>query len=101
MYDNGECAKSFLPVFDVVGLKNFIRVKDARSELRMYCSKYVREKLPVAPSEVVAEDLDVAHEGDLDDNDSALADLESKLGSTVAGRAKESRESLHCDQRAR
>lgn len=50
-------------------LENFIQVKDARDELRVYRGEYVRDKLRDALDEMFAEDLDAIFGGELHDSD--------------------------------
>lgn len=92
--DHGKFAERFLPAVAFVGLGSFIQGEDARSELRTFRGELVRDKLPGAPSEVVAEDLGAVYNGDSEDGDWALADFESRIGDTVAGSRREIRESL-------
>lgn len=62
---------------------------------------HVHVKFPDVPSEALAEALDAVYNGDLDDGDWALADLECTPGSTVAGRAGEIHEYFRRVQQAR
>lgn len=62
---------------------------------------YVRDKSPGAYSEVVAEELDAVYNGDLDDGDWTVADLESTPGVGVASRAKEIRNFYYRIQQVR
>lgn len=101
MRDQGESAKCFLPTVNVVSLESFIRVEDACRELRTYRGEDVCGKSPGAPSEVSAEDLDAVYDCDLDGGDWALIDLEATPDGTVAGRAREIRESFRCILHAR
>lgn len=58
MRDYGEFAECFLlSVVAFARLGSFIRMKDARLELLIYRDKYVLDKLPVAPSKAVTENL--------------------------------------------
>lgn len=58
MRDQVEATECFLPTIDVVSQGSYIRFSDARRELRMNSGEYVRDRLPSAHYEVVAEDLD-------------------------------------------
>lgn len=76
-------------------------MKDARRELWIYHGKYFRDKSPGTHSEVVADDLDDVYDGDLNDGDWALADLEPTTGGTVAGHVREICESFRRNRQAR
>lgn len=57
MRDYGESTEHFLLSVAFSRLRSFIRVKDARLELRIYRGKHVLETLPVAHRKVVTENL--------------------------------------------
>lgn len=44
VHDHGDPAERYLLSAAVVNLKSFIRIENARQELGLYCSMYVRDK---------------------------------------------------------
>lgn len=93
-------AKIFLHAVVFVSLGSFIQGENTRYELLVYRGKYVCDKLPGAPCEIVAESLDVVYNGDVDDGDWAVAELEHAPGGIIAGHAWEFRELTHRIQEA-
>lgn len=75
MRDHDKSFKRFLPVVAVVGLRSFIHIEDVWRELQVYSSEYIRDGSPRAPSDAVAEDLDVVYYEDLDDGDWVVDNL--------------------------
>lgn len=69
--DHGESAKRFLSALlvSVSSPGSFIRVEEARLELRVYIGQYIRNKLPGVPREVAAKYLDAAFDGVLNGGD--------------------------------
>lgn len=60
--------------------------------MRPYRGEYLRDKLFGAPSEAVSENRNAFYDGDLDDGNWAMADLESTPEGSEAGRAWKIRE---------
>lgn len=73
-------------------------MEDARRRLQIYPGKYVRDKSPGAPSEVIVEVMDDVYNGNLNDGDWTLGDLQSTADATVAGREMEISESFSRSQ---
>lgn len=95
--DHGEPVGHGLPAVAFDGLGSSIRIKDERQELWVYRGKEDREKLPGAPIEVVAEDLNSVYNCALIDGDWAVTDLESTPeGAVCPGLAGEICKSFCC-----
>lgn len=89
VHDRSKSTKRFLPAgtVTVISLASFIRVEDARHELRVYPGQNILKTLPGTPSMVATENLNDVYDGNLENDDCAVADLESIPGGAVAARA--------------
>lgn len=67
----------------------------------VYRGEYVRGTLPSAPSKTAADDSGAVYDGDLDDGDWEVADLEPTPGDVFASRPQKIQECLRRVQQAR